>query len=113
MLVSSRDFQGHLKSLQAVLDSIREAGLQLQAKKCQFLRTSVSYLGHLVTSKGIQPDPVKTEKVLNYPQPTNIIEVRSFLGLASYYRRFVLGFSQIAPPTALSSEKGRHLLLVR
>jgi hypothetical protein len=98
ILVSTRDFRGHLKTLQEVFNRIRKAGLRLKAKKCQFLKTSVSYLGHLVTREGIQPDPAKTDKVVNYPLPTNVNEVRSFLGLASYYRRFVPGFSQIATP---------------
>ena len=60
------------------------------------LKPTVSYLGHLVTSEGIQPDPEKTSQAISYPAPTDINEVRSFLGLASYYRRFVPGFAQIA-----------------
>jgi hypothetical protein len=85
VLVSSPNFDDHLKSLQKVFDHIWEAGLHLKAQKCHFLRTSVKYLGHVITLEGIHPDPAKREKIANFPQPTNIHEVRSFLGLASYY----------------------------
>ena len=96
VLVSSPDFESHLTHLQEVFDRLRKAGLRLKTKKCRFLKPTVSYLGHLVTSEGIQPDPEKTSRVIGYPAPTDINEVRSFLGLASYYRRFVPGFAQIA-----------------
>jgi hypothetical protein len=75
VLVSSPDFDGHLKSLQKVFDRIREAGLHLKAQKCHFLKTSVKYLGHVTTHEGIHPDPVKTEKVTNFPQPTKLMSM--------------------------------------
>ena len=73
-----------------------------------FLKPTVSYLGHFVTSEGIQPDPEKTSQVIGYPAPTDINEARSFLGLASYYRRFVPEFAQIAALLHNLLEKEAH-----
>ena len=98
MLVSSPDAESHLAHLQEVFDRLHKAGLRLKTKKCRFLKPTVSYFANLVTSEGIQPDPEKTNQVIGYPAPTDINEVRSFLGLARYYRRFVPRFGQIAAP---------------
>ena len=110
MLVSSPDFESHLAHLQEVFDRLCKAGLRLKTKKCRFLKPTVSYLGHLVTSEGIQPDPKKTSRVVGYPAPTDINEVRSFLGLSSYYRRFVPGFAQIAAPLHCLLKKEAHFI---
>ena len=98
VLVCSRTFDEHLSHLREVFVRLRRAGLKLKAKKCLFLREEVPYLGHIVTKNGIKPDPSKTEKMDNYPSPTDVGQVRQFLGLASYYRRFVPEFSKIASP---------------
>ena len=66
--------------------------------KCEFLLKEVSFLGHIVVVEGIRVDPTKIEAVVNWKPPQNVTKVRSFLGLARYYRRFVKGFSVIASP---------------
>ena len=89
ILIASQTFEEHLKKLREVFDRLRKAGLRLKPKKCLLLREEVLYLGHVVSAAGIKPDPAKIEKVLCYPVPTDVTKVRQFLGLASYYRRFI------------------------
>ncbi len=90
VLVASRTFDEHLQHLRDVFLRLREAHLRLKPKKCGLLRQKVPFLGHVISGDGIQPDPAKTEKVSSYPHPVDAIGVRRFVGLASYYRRFVL-----------------------
>ena len=98
ILVCSQTFSEHIEHLGQVFARLRKASLRLKARKCLFLRDEVPYLGHIVTKDGLKPDPMKTEKMRLYPTPMNISQVRQFLGLASYYRRFVPEFSKIASP---------------
>ena len=98
MLVCSRSFQEHLQHLDLVMERLRQAGLTLKPQKCFFPWKEVHYLGHLISREGIAPDPAKTQKVREFPVPTDVTKVRQFLGLASYYRRFVPGFARIANP---------------
>ena len=98
ILVASKSFNEHLQQLREVFERLRSAGLRLKPKKCLFLRNEVPYLGHVVTAQGIKPDPAKTEKVTDFPVPQDITGVRQFLGLASYYRRFLPNFASVASP---------------
>ena len=98
ILVYSSSFEEHLQRLDKVFARIGEFGLKLKGKKCQLLRDQVSYLGHVVNSQGISVDSDKIEKIENWPVPQNAEELRSFLGLAGYYRRFVGNFSRLAAP---------------
>ena len=98
ILVISRTWNEHLENLQLVFDRLREAGLSLKPKKCTFARRKALYLGHVVSEQGIEVDTEKVEKVRNYPIPTNVKTLQRFLGLASYYRRFIPNLSKVASP---------------
>ena len=79
-----------------VLEMLREKNLYAKFSKCEFWLDSVSFLGHVVSKDGVMVDPSNIEAVKNWVRPTNVTEVRSFVGLASYCHRFVKGFSSIA-----------------
>jgi len=70
----------------------------LEPDKCHFLQRQIEFLGHIVSDQGISIDPAKIDKVQNFPRPKDVTKIRSFLGLASYYRKFIKDFSQIARP---------------
>ncbi|GKV15510.1 hypothetical protein SLEP1_g26297 [Rubroshorea leprosula] len=88
----------HEKHLRTVLETLRRERLFAKFKKCEFWLDNVAFLGHVVTKDGISVDPQKIEAVVDWKRPNSVAEIRSFLGLASYYRRFVGDFSRIALP---------------
>ncbi|KAG8485757.1 hypothetical protein CXB51_019149 [Gossypium anomalum] len=98
ILVYSRDETEHAEHLRLVLQILRDKQLYAKFSKCEFWLKGVSFLGHVVSASGIRVDPNKILAVLDWKPPRNITEVRSFLGLAGYYRRFVKSFSTIATP---------------
>jgi transposase InsO family protein len=98
IIVFSHDIETHLERLRGVLARIRAVGLGIKPAKCRFLQASVSFLGHVISATGISTDPRKIETVKDWPVPSCLRDVRAFLGLASYYRRFVKGFAKIASP---------------
>ena len=92
--------------MRIVLQILRENQLFAKLSKCDFWLKEVSFLGHIVFSEGIRVDPVKIEVVMNWKPPRNVTEVRSFLGLVGYYRRFVQGFLVIASSLTRLLHKG-------
>ena len=98
VIVFSNTYEEHIERLSMVFRKLEEYNLKLSPKKCKFLQERVKYVGHIVSSKGVETDPDKIEKVINWPRPTNHDEVRQFLGFVGYYRRFVKDFSKIAKP---------------
>jgi hypothetical protein len=98
ILVFSASFKEHLVRLRKVLCALQNAGLQLNSKKCLFGARRVKVLGHIVDAEGIRPDSEKTEAVAKFPVPRNVKELQSFLGLSSYFRRFISHFADRAQP---------------
>ena len=96
IMVFAQNFEEHMSRLSLVLDRVRQAGLKISPKKCDLFKKEVAFLGHIVGNEGISTDPKKIEAVSEWPRPKNATEVRSFLGLCSYYRKFVKGFADIA-----------------
>ncbi|XP_070024610.1 uncharacterized protein, partial [Nicotiana sylvestris] len=106
ILVYSRSQEEHARHLRVVLQRLREEKLYAKFSKCEFWLSSMAFLGHIVSSEGIQVDPRKIEAVQSWSRPSSTTEIRSFLGLAGYYRRFVQGFSSIASPLTKLTQKG-------
>ena len=98
VIVMAPTFEEELERLKQVFERLAHAGLKLKPKKCFLFRKRVSYLGHVVTEEGITAGPGKVEQVRTWPVPESSTEVKSFLGLASYYRRFIPAFSTVAQP---------------
>ena len=103
--------------------TLREHQLYAKFSKCEFWLNQMTFLGHVVSKDGIQVDSKKIEAIIDWPRPTIVIEVRSFLGLAGYYRRFMKNFSKIAAPLARLTQKNvkfnltdrceKHFLLLK
>lgn len=106
ILIYSKDEAQHAVHLQAVLETLQNQKLYAKFKKCEFWLDSVVFLGHVIGREGISVDPQKIEAVVNWPSPTTVMEVLSFLGLVGYYRRFVQNFSKIAVPMTELTRKG-------
>ena len=98
VLIYSKTFQDHLRDLEEVFDRLIEANMQLKPSKCHFFRRQLIYLGHQVSAEGIQPDPKKVQAIKEMPAPTNVNEVRSFLGMCGFYRNYVPNFAKICCP---------------
>lgn len=98
LIIYSDTLEEHERRLLRVLNRLREYGLKLSPEKCRFFQTSVRYLGHIVSEKGVQTDPEKIETIKTWPVPQTLKQLRSFLGFAGYYRRFIKEYSIIAKP---------------
>ena len=98
ILVYSRGLEEHVTHVRKTLEVLREHQLYAKVSKCAFFLHRVEYLGHVVSSEGLSPDPAKVQAVANWKVPANVTDIRSFLGLAGYYRRFIPQFAKIAAP---------------
>ena len=98
IIVVRRSFHEHLQNSENLFQRLQNAGLKFKPKKCTFLRKEVLYLGHLVSREGIATDRGRISKVAGWPVPTTVQEVQRFLRFASYYRRFIRDFAEIAKP---------------
>jgi len=108
ILIYSRSEGDHMKHLRLVLQVLKDYQLYAKFSKCKFWLRSVAFLGHIVSSVGIEVDPKKMDAVKSWTRPLSLTDIRRFLVLAGYYRRFVEGFSSISSPlTALTQKKSK------
>ena len=105
ILVYSSSSEEHLDHLRIVLQTLRNRQLYAKLSKCQFWLDRVAFLGHVISVEGVSVDPQKIEAVVNWNPQKNVSEVRSFLGLVGYYRKFVEGFSKITAPLTKLTRK--------
>ena len=106
IIVMCSTFKEHLSRLRSVFKRLQEAGLKLKPQKCAFLQRKVSLLGHVVSAEVIHTDPEKTSAVRDWPTPTNASELKGFLGLVTYYHRFIPCFSEKAEPLNCLTRRG-------
>ncbi|GFU14685.1 retrovirus-related Pol polyprotein from transposon 297 [Nephila pilipes] len=86
IIIVGKTFEEHLSNIRKVSQRLQKANLKLSPKKCKFFRKEVSYLGHVISSEGVKIDPKKIKSVVDWPHPETVHELRSFLGLCTYYR---------------------------
>ena len=98
ILICSKSLDDHLSHLALVLETLHKHQLFTKLSKCEFCQESINYLGHVISAQGVQVDDRKIDTVLNWPLPQNLTQLRGFLGLTGYYRRFVKGYACIAWP---------------
>lgn len=107
ILIYYRTKEEHQEHLSIVLQTLREHQLYAKFSKCEFFKEKIQYLGHILTRDGISVDPEKIRTIMEWSVPKDVVDIRSFMGLAGYYRRFVEGFSRVAYPITSLQKKGK------
>ena len=107
VIVTGKSFEDMVRNLGKVFERFQQAGLKLKPRKCKLFSKEVEFLGHIISESGIKTDPNKTKCVETWPTPKNVREVRAFVGLCSYYRRFIYKFSETAKPLHKLTEKNQ------
>lgn len=105
IVFNSNGVEDHIRQLALVFQRLIDANITLKPSKCKFLLKEVKYLGHIISEEGIKPDPQKVECINSYPIPRNVKDVRAFLGLAGWYRKFIKNFSEVALPLTNLTKK--------
>jgi hypothetical protein len=106
ILIYNKTWDDHLQHIKTVLTLLQQNKFQVKLSKCSFAKNQLTYLEHIVSSQGVATDPTKIESIKNWPRTTNLKDLRSFLGMAGYYRRFVAQFGIISKPLTNLLRKG-------
>ena len=109
VIVFSASLEEHIKHLHEVFKRLRNANLKVQLAKCDFFRKEVAYLGHIITDHGVKPNPDKIDCILKFPIPITTTQIKSFLGLLGYYRRFIPDFAGVTKPMTRCLKKGSKI----
>ena len=110
IIIFSKNLDDHITRLEGVFEKLAKAGLKLKPSKCEFFRSSLKYLGHIVSKEGIATDLRKIEAIRNWPHPKTVTDVCSFTGFTNYYRKFIKGYAKIARPLheITSGDNAKH-----
>lgn len=111
IIVYSTSLQEHLENLEKVFQRLRESNFKIQMDKSEFLKLETAYLGHIISGDGIKPNPDKISAILKYPIPKTSKEIKQFLGLLGYYRKFIPDFARTTKPLTQCLKKGRKITL--
>ena len=106
IIIYSKNEEEHEENPILTLQLLRDHKLYAKLSKCDFYKDRIQYLGHMISEEGIYMDPDKIEAIMSWPTPRNVTDVRSFMGLAGYYRRFIEGFSKVAHAITSLQKKG-------
>ena len=109
IVIFSKSISDHIDHIRQIFKRVREVNLKIQPDKSEFLCKEVAFLGHIITSKGIKPNPLKIDAIQRYPIPRNQKETKAFLGLVGYYRRFIKNFAKITFPLTRCLRKGTQI----
>lgn len=109
IIIYGKGLTEHLENLRRVFKRLRDANLKIQLDKSEFLKTETKFLGHIVTAEGIKPDPSKIDAIQNFKIPTNTTQIKSFLGITGYYRKFINNYAKLAKPLTNCLKKGTKI----
>ena len=110
IIIFGKDFNEHITRVEQVLERMRLAGLKLKPSKCEMLQTEVGFLGHVVSGAGVKPSPTNIAKIVDWPKPRNAKQVKQFVVMGSYYRRYIKDFAAIVRPMVDLTKKGKKFL---
>ena len=109
IVIFSKSLQEHMQHIKLVFNELRNYNLKIQLDKSEFLRKDVPFLGHIITPEGIKPNPNKLKSIMKYPIPKTQKEVKSFLAMTGYYRKFIRNYAHIAKPLTKTLKKGEKV----